>query len=93
VKKPSQRLVLEDYQVLIGLVQDKNYPNDNLEKKLAKKIDQLENPPERKKSERVQFICVTCDHKFKASVRKCNKCASEDIKKLDDYFAEKVEDE
>jgi len=77
-KKKTKRLVLEDYQTLRRYTAEKN--DEELEEKLERKIDQLENPPERTPREKTGFQCVGCKHKFKQVRNHCPTCDSEKLK-------------
>ena len=77
-EKKTKRLVLEDYQILLTYADE--HENNTLREKLSKKIDQLENPPERTPREKTGFQCVGCKHKFKQVRNHCPTCDSEKLK-------------
>lgn len=85
-KKKSNKLGLGDYKKI--LVYIKSLPTQELEliAKIKKKIDQLENPPERVKREKVQFKCTACEKKFKRAPIICPECEDDEhIVKLDQW--------
>jgi lipopolysaccharide biosynthesis regulator YciM len=84
VKKVNYKLILADYKDMLSLA--KKAVKELLIEKLKKKIDQLENPPERKQREKYQFQCNECDHKFKRAPLICPTCESEEIKRITDYM-------
>ena len=79
-KVKSKRLVLEDYERLLGMAQTAN--DAELISKLEHKIEQLENPPVRTPREKQGFECVKCKHKFKQVLNHCTTCDSTKIRKI-----------
>ena len=84
-KKKSKDLKLPDYRTMLQVIKISklNYPE--LVEKIKRKIDKLENPPERKVREKVEFQCKSCDKKFKRAPIICPECEEEDIVRLDKW--------
>jgi hypothetical protein len=80
--KQSLQLVLQDYKDIFNYVVDQEDPESLLCQKIKKKIDQLENPPERKIIERVKYKCSKCDKEWKRAVFKCKECDNSDLKTI-----------
>lgn len=84
IKKVNLKLMIPDYKDCLRLA--KSAAKDLLVDKLKKKIDQLENPPEKKVSVKYQYECKECNHKFKRAPILCPTCESEEIKKITDFM-------
>jgi len=86
-RKKSKDLKLPDFKKILKMLTKKSdwMFDGEIVEKIKRKIDKLENPPERKVREKVEFQCKSCDKKFKRAPIICPECEEEDIVRLDKW--------
>jgi len=86
-RKKSKDLKLPDFKKILKMLTKKSdwMFDGEIVEKIKRKIDKLENPPERKVREKVEFQCKSCDKKFKRAPIICTECEEEDIVRLDKW--------